>query len=45
MELDSTALQANKSMEEEKKSTGFIIDETIIRVGGRELVCLVIACN
>ena len=28
-----------------RKASGFIVDETIIRVGGRELVCLVIACN
>jgi putative transposase len=43
MELDST-LQANKAMEEEKKRkvSGFIVDETLIRVG-RELVWLWIA--
>ena len=44
MELDST-LKANKAMEEEKKRrevSGFIVDETLIKVG-RELVWLWIA--
>lgn len=34
--------KANKAMEEEKKISGFIVDETLIKVG-RELVWLWIA--
>ncbi len=34
--------KANKAMEEEKKVSGFIVDETLIKVG-RELVWLWIA--